>query len=134
LARRRGHLISFKNLIKLVLLLLATGRVYGVKFQVNLFSASFRIDNSSIYTTKYKWHGILYCLASISSYYILIFGASYLLKYLGFNKMMMDQVFIMATFLTIVDLDPFRKSDVSRIFNILYVRRLAPLSQYNFSL
>ena len=44
--------------------------------------------------------------------------------------MMMDQLFIMAIFLTVVDLDPFRKSDISRLFNIFYeeenMRHLLP--------
>jgi CRP-like cAMP-binding protein len=113
-------MISFKNIFKLILLLLATGRVYKTKLQCNIFSFSLRVDDSSIYTSAYKWHGLLYCFACMSSYYVLIYGASFLFDRLGINKMMMDQLFIMATFLTIVDLDPFRKSDISRLFNIFY--------------
>jgi CRP-like cAMP-binding protein len=113
-------LITFKNIFKFVLLLLATGRVYKIKIQLNLFSLSLRVDDSSIYTSKYKWHGVFYCAACVSSYYVLIYISSFLLPQFGLSHMLMDQLFVMATFLTIVDLDPFRKSDTSRLFNIFY--------------
>ncbi|MCB0383955.1 MAG: hypothetical protein KDD43_01080, partial [Bdellovibrionales bacterium] len=109
-------LISLKSLVQLIMLVFATGKVYGVWIQVNFFSVSLRLDNSSIYTVKNRWKGLVFCLASISSYYFWVFIYSEFFA----GKMMLDQLYIMATILTLVDLDPFRKSDASRIFNIFF--------------
>ncbi|MCB0364804.1 MAG: cyclic nucleotide-binding domain-containing protein [Bdellovibrionaceae bacterium] len=109
-------LISLKSVLQFFMLILATGRVYGLRLQVNFFSVSLRVDSSSIYTTKARWFGLLFCLASISSYFFWVFVYSKLFA----NKMMLDQLYVMATLLTLVDLDPFSKSDASRIFNIFF--------------
>lgn len=109
-------ILSSKTLMKYLLVLMATGRAYNLRFQINFFSVSLRVDDSSIFTLPQKWLGFLYGMANLCGYFFLVFVYSMVFT----DVVMTEQLYVMALLYTLVDLDPFRSSDTNKMLRLFF--------------
>ena len=107
-----GALTTLKNILKTSLLMLAEGRVFGGYLQINVFGLSYRIEDEPSLFALTRVEAALYGLAILFSHFFwlagfhLFFGASFPLT----------QLFPMAVLLTVIDTDPYTKSELTMLF------------------
>lgn len=107
-------LMSLKGLVQLGLQLLATGRVYGVGLRWSHFSFHFSVTDSAIYLTPGRKLPFFFHLGSLAT----VLAITGILEvFLGSFRWYSD-VKTVAFFLTILDLNPYQLSDISKLFRL----------------
>ncbi len=107
---------TFKTLYKFIVLFLGTGRVYNLGIKLTFYSLSLKLNDNSIFTSKSKISVVLYSIQSMAIY----FAGYALAAYLFPNHELLNDLFVISCLLTLIDLDPYRMSDLSRLFYYFY--------------
>lgn len=119
-------LISGKTLIKTLFSFLISGKVFHLSLQLNLFSLSLRVSDEAAFTQNNRALQIVYTIGCVISHLAL----TSILYFIFGGSAIVDNMLILSYFLTLADLDPFRKSDLSRLFSMFYsednLKNLAP--------
>lgn len=114
-------LITAKTLIKTILSLLLTGARSSLTLELGLFSLAVRSHDDKIYMAGGRALGTLAFVAIASSYFFVFAVASAVAPHWA----RLDDLFWVSAILAVIDLNPFRKSDLSSFFNIVYNQRSA---------
>jgi CRP-like cAMP-binding protein len=109
-------LISLKAFLKYILLSFSVGDVYKTYLRFNLYSISFAVDESAMYTHNKKSIIIIYSIFSALAYFTLVKVFSLIMP----GSIYLRDLSIIATLLTFIELDPYRKSEFSKIFSFFY--------------
>lgn len=109
-------LISLKNLLKAFLSLLLTGRVGHLRLELNLYSLAIRFHDDRIYLLPSKSLAVL----SIGAIALSPFLLTKVVAALGLLPVSYESFFILSLIVFIVDTNPFRKSELTAFFNMLY--------------
>jgi CRP-like cAMP-binding protein len=109
-------LISMKSVIKTLLLFFASGKIFGAHLQITPFSISYSVNENSIYASSSKKVIISYGILNSVLYLVSFF----ILKDINFFSGYTNDLFIMSLMLTLIELDPYRHSDLTKIFSYLY--------------
>jgi CRP-like cAMP-binding protein len=109
-------LISLKTILKSVMLLLGTGKLFGIHLQVTPFSISLGLNENSIYTCSKKSSIVTYGIGNAALYLTSFF----IIQSLGLFPNVHNDIFIMSLLLTLIELDPYRASDMTKTFSFLY--------------
>ena len=109
-------LFTCKTFLKISFLLSGVGHFYQTSLRLNLFSIGLAVSESSIYSLHKKTMLIAYGIASALSY---IFIASTLILIFP-NSIFINDIKIIALILTLIELDPYRQSEMTRIFTFFY--------------
>lgn len=118
-------LISAKTLLKTLLAILLTGTRSAVRLELNLFSLALRSHDDKIYMAGGRAIGAIAFVAVASSYFFVFAAATALAMTWSPGWSLIDDLFWVSVVLAMVDLNPFRKSDLSSFFNIVYNQRSA---------
>lgn len=109
-------LMSLKAIVQGSLLLAATGKLYDISFRFLPYSMCLGVNDNSLYTHNKK--SVIISYGVISAFlYLIIFTSLDLVP--AFRPYRHD-LGIMAIFLTLIDLNPYRKSDLTKLFFFLY--------------
>ena len=111
-----SFLFTGKTLLKIFFLLTGVGHFYQTSIKINLFSIGLGVSEGSIYCLHKKTMLIAYGIASALSY---IFIASFVILIYP-NNLFINDIKIVALILTLVELDPYRQSEMTRIFTFFY--------------
>jgi CRP-like cAMP-binding protein len=114
-------LVTAKTVIKTILSLLLTGARSRLNLELGLFSFAVRSSDDKIYMAGGRAIGTLAFAAVASSYFFIFAVASAVAPHWS----RLDDLFWVSLILALVDLNPFRKSDLSSFFNIVYNQRSA---------
>lgn len=109
-------LIAAKAIIRSILLLFAAGGFRQFALRINFFSISFRVNDTIIYSGK-RWMLILYGVTSALLY--LFIATLFVFLFPQFINWDND-VKLMAILLTLIELDPYRQSELTKIFHFFY--------------
>ncbi|MCB9095872.1 MAG: hypothetical protein H6621_12455, partial [Halobacteriovoraceae bacterium] len=109
-------LLSIRGLFKILFQILACTTLYGINLRINLFSVSVDVLNNSIYALKKKIYPIFYFLTNSGTF---LFSAT-VFSLLSPGHPLVDDTFIIATLMSFNQLDPFRKSDFTSMFQFFY--------------
>lgn len=109
-------LMTMKSLLKGILLLASTGKLYGIGFHFYPYGVSLSVSDNSLYSHPKKSTIIAYS------------GFSSLLHLVSFAILSMvpalspyhQDIGAMAVLLTFMDLNPYRRSDLTKLFYFLY--------------
>ena len=115
-------LVTAKTLVKTILSLLLTGARSELKLELGLFSLAVRSEDAKIYMAGGRALGTLAFAAVASSYFFIFAVASAVAPHWA----SLDDLFWVSAILAMIDLNPFRKSDLSSFFNIVYNQRSVP--------
>lgn len=115
-------LLNFKTLIKFALLAIRTGRVYNVKLELSPIAAYFKIDHEGSHLIDRLNER---CLHHLTSATVFIPG-SILLAVMPWFSDFSEQIFVIGIGLTLWDLNPFYKSEMSELF-----RSIEPFDKNN---
>ncbi len=114
-------LITAKTVIKTILSMLLTGARSALSLELGIFSLAVRSHDDKIYMAGGRGLGTLAFLAVATSYFFIFAIASAVAPHWS----LLDDLFWISALLALVDMNPFRKSDLSSFFNIVYNRRSA---------
>lgn len=109
-------LMSTKALMQGFLLLLSTGTLYGISLRIFPYSVCLGINDNSLYSHPKKSAIISYGVFS-SFLYLITFAALDLFP--GLRPYRHD-LGILAVFLTFMELNPYRRSDLTKLFYFFY--------------
>ena len=109
-------LMSLKNFLKLFLLLFLTGRAYNFSLAFNGAFFYFRTGSESLFLISNKLYVTIFHLSVALSYFV--FSAVF--YWLFPDAPYKEVLFMISAVLAIVDLDPFRPSELSQFFRALY--------------
>ncbi|MBF0315023.1 MAG: cyclic nucleotide-binding domain-containing protein [Oligoflexia bacterium] len=132
-------MVTAKAILKALLLLFCVGHFNSLSIRLNLFSFSFGIKETSIYTQNNRAHLITYALVSAILYIfigtLLCLLHSKLIPLLPFSIPMPTQfendIKILTILFTFIELDPYRQSEMTKIFNFFYAEdQLKNLTPY----
>lgn len=118
-------LITAKTLIKSLLTLLLTGARSPLQLELGLFYLALKSNDDKIYMAGGRRMGTLAFVAVGCSYFFVFSAASAISTTFAPNWPLLDDLFWVSAVLAIIDLNPFRKSDLSSFFNIVYNQRSA---------
>lgn len=118
-------MISAKTLIKSLLTLLLTGARSALQLELGLYYFAIKSSDDKIYMAGGRRLGTLAFVAIALSYFFVFAVASAISATFAPNWALLDDLFWVSAVLAIVDLNPFRKSDLSSFFNIVYNQRSA---------
>jgi CRP-like cAMP-binding protein len=118
-------LISAKTIFKTLLSGFLTGNRSALRLELNLFSFALRSIDDKIYMAGGRAIGLMAFLAVATSYFFLFSVVALVSIYWAMPRPFLDDLFWVSTILALVDLNPFRKSDLSSFFNIVYNQRSA---------
>lgn len=118
-------LITAKTLIKSLLTLLLTGARSAIHLELGMFSLALKSNDDKIYMAGGRRMGTLAFVAIGCSYFFVFAIASALSATFAPGWPYLDDLFWVSAVLAIIDLNPFRKSDLSSFFNIVYNQRSA---------
>lgn len=118
-------MITAKTLLKTLLAILLTGTRSAVRLELNLFSLALRSHDDKIYMAGGRSIGSLAFVAVASSYFFVFAAATAGAMAWAPGWSLVDDLFWVSVILAMVDLNPFRKSDLSSFFNIVYNQRSA---------
>jgi CRP-like cAMP-binding protein len=113
-------LVSFKHLVSSALLALATGKIYNPSLVLSVFGLSYRVNDSSIYLVSGKAIPLLHHLAASCCY---LLGAGAAGRLLGDSEAV-STVRTIAVFLTLIDLNPYVRSELTKVFALFYREKL----------
>lgn len=114
-------LVTAKTVIKTILSMFLTGARSALTLELGLFSFALRSHDDKIYMAGGRGLGTLAFLTVATSYFFIFAIASAVAP----HWVLLDDLFWISAILALVDLNPFRKSDLSSFFNIVYNRRSA---------
>lgn len=114
-------LITVKTILKTILSLLLTGFRSPLKLELGLFYFGLRSHDDKIYMAGGRALGTLAFSAVASSYFFIFALASAVAP----HWTRLDDVFWISSILALMDLNPFRKSDLSSYFNIVFNQKSA---------
>ncbi|MDD4976103.1 MAG: cyclic nucleotide-binding domain-containing protein [Bacteriovorax sp.] len=109
-------LMSMKALSQAILLLVSTGTVYGIFLKLFPYSIALGINDSSVYSHEKKRVIIAYGVLS-SCLYLISFAA---LDFVPFLKPYRSDFAVMSIVLTFIELNPYRRSDLTKLFFFFY--------------
>lgn len=109
-------LLTIKTLVKVVLLMIGTGRIYKLGIKLNFYSLSLSVDETSIYTLSNKIAVVLYGVTSILLYFTIYFGFTLLFPLSPYS----NDLFLVCIMLTFLDIDPYRSSELTKLFYYFY--------------
>lgn len=118
-------MVSAKTALKTLLGILLTGSRSPVRLELNFFSLALRSQDDKIYIAGGRSIGVLAFLAVASSYFFLFAASTAVSMSWPPLRPLLDDLFWVSAILALVDLNPFRKSDLSSFFNIVYNQRSA---------
>lgn len=118
-------LVSAKTAMKTFLGILLTGSRSAVRLELNLFSLALRSGDDKIYMAGGRSIGVLAFLAVAFSYFFLFAASTAVSMTWTPMRPLLDDLFWVSAILALIDLNPFRKSDLSSFFNIVYNQRSA---------
>ena len=113
-------LLSFRHLVSTALLLAATGRAYHPAIVLSPLGLHYQVGDGSIYVTRGKTIPILFHLATVLSY-ALVAGLS---RWLLPHWEMYASVQTIAAFLLLLELNPYSRSELTKVFHVLYDEKL----------
>lgn len=109
-------LVSTKTLYKALLSLLLIGRVSQMRVTLNFYSLSLRLHDEALYLSSRRRNGVLAAISvGISQFFIFALIASVFP-----NWAHLHDVFLVSLILVLIDLNPYRKSELTSFFNIVY--------------
>lgn len=109
-------LMSIKGMLQGILLLTSVGTFYRPTLRLLPYALVFGVNDSSIYSHLRKKVIITY--AALSGFlYLISFSA---LAWLPPFKNYSSDLAVLAILLTFIDLNPYRRSDLTKIFNFFY--------------
>jgi len=114
-------LITVKTILKTILSLLLTGFRSPLKLELGLFYFALRSHDDKIYMAGGRALGTLAFSAVASSYFFIFALASAVAP----HWTRLDDVFWISAILALMDMNPFRKSDLSSYFNIVFNQKSA---------
>lgn len=109
-------LMTMKSILQGVLLLASTGTIYGIGLKFFPYAISLSVSDNSLYSHPKKSTIISYSVLS-SLLYLVSFS------FMGMIPMMSHyrhDLGILAILLTFMDLNPYRRSDLTKLFYFLY--------------
>ena len=109
-------LISAKTLFKALLSILLTGRISQIRLELNLFSLALRSHDETLYLAGDRWTGIL-AMAGVGCSQFFFFAIA---SGAAPQWSLLTDLFWVSMLLALVDLNPFRRSELSSFFNIVY--------------
>ncbi len=112
-------LVTAKTMIKAILSMLLTGSRSSLNLELGLFSFVLRSYDDKIYMAGGRTLGTLAFAAVASSYFFIFAVASAAAPHWS----RLDDLFWVSLILALIDLNPFRKSELSSFFNIVYNQR-----------
>lgn len=115
-------LVTAKTVVKTILSLLLTGARSRLNLELSLFTFALRSQDDKIYVAGGTLLGTLAFAAIASSYFFIFAIASAVAPHWS----RLDDLFWISAILALVDLNPFRKSDLSSFFHLVYNRRSMP--------
>jgi hypothetical protein len=118
-------LITGKTIIKSLLSLLLTGARSAIQLELGLFYLALKSADDKIYMAGGRRVGTLAFVAVGCSYFFVFAIASAISTTFAPHWSLLDDLFWVSAILAIIDLNPFRKSDLSSFFNIVYNHRSA---------
>lgn len=104
-------MISFKNILKAVFLLLLTGKSYNFSIQIKPWAIHFHVGNESQFLIQNKIFLMLYHLSLFLSPLILISGVHWFV-----SSEVTSRLFVMASIYMIWQLNPFNPSQLTQFF------------------
>ena len=111
-----SFLLTMKALFQSILLLVSTGSFYGPYFRVNLYAIYFGINDNSIYSHPKKDVIISYSVISAS----LFLFTTIIFSQIFPQSTYLNDLKILSILLTFIELNPYRKSDLTKIFHFFY--------------
>lgn len=111
-------LITLKTTVQGLLLLFSTGIIYGPVVKWLPYAIGLGISENSIYTQNQKKIVITYAISSAILYLALTPFIIFFLSDIAAT----DDVLITAIILTLIELNPYRKSDFTKIFYYFYAQ------------
>lgn len=109
-------LMNLKNISKIFMLLLSTGQLYSLSIRVHWYGVTISSSQNSIYAQKDTVHLLAYGVGSALLY--LFWGM--VLCFLFPRSPYLNDVKLLCMLLTFIELDPYRKSELTRLFNFFY--------------
>lgn len=109
-------LMSFKALAQALLLFLSTGSIYGVNVRFFPYSIALGTNDSSIYSHEKK--SVIIAYGVVSSWLYLVACAT--LIFIPQLQPYKNDFIVMSFLLTFIDMDPYRRSDLTKLFFFLY--------------
>lgn len=124
-------LFTFKSLSKFIMLILASGKVFGLSLKLNFYSISIGVKETSLYAMSNKFIVVLYGICSLLLYFIPYLVLKVFLPEFDY----LNDILLVAILLTFIDLDPYRSSELTRLFYYFYtesqVENLLPYLKNN---
>ncbi len=119
-------LLTIKVIFKGILLLFGAGGFYRLSLRLNLFSLSFGLNENSIYSSG-KIKLIIYSICCASLYLFIATAFAFVFP----ASPLVNDVKILALIFTLIELDPYRQSEMTKMFHFLYAEdQLKSLTPY----
>jgi CRP-like cAMP-binding protein len=109
-------LFTAKTFMQGLMLLLSVGTFYKFSFRINLFSLSFGLNDNSIYSHTKKDVIVSYALISSLLFFFTTIALSMVLPRNPYT----NDLKILSIILTFIEMNPYRKSDLTKIFHFFY--------------
>ncbi|MDX9731548.1 MAG: cyclic nucleotide-binding domain-containing protein [Bdellovibrionales bacterium] len=119
-------ILTMKTLLKASMSYLLTGARSALNLELGLFSLALRNQDDKIYMATGRLLSTLSFVTVSVSYFFVFAVAVVLSKIFVPNWGLLDDLFWTTLILAVVDLNPFRQSDLSGFFNTAYNKRSAP--------
>ncbi|MBL7664104.1 MAG: cyclic nucleotide-binding domain-containing protein [Bacteriovoracaceae bacterium] len=109
-------LLSMKTLFQGLMLLFSVGSFYAPSIKINLYSISLGLNDNTIYSHPKKAVIISYGVMS-ALMYLVCFA---LIDYFPQAKMYRHDFAVLAMMLTLIELNPYRRSELTKLFYFFY--------------
>ncbi len=109
-------LVTAKTVFKALLALILTGRISHVRLELNLYSLALRIHDDRLYFNGDRRLAIL-SVACVSLSQFFFFAVA---KAVAPSWGLLPDLFLVSIILALVDSNPYRKSELTSFFNVLY--------------
>lgn len=113
-----SSLVSAKALFKALLALVLAGRISNIRLELNVYSFALRLHDEAIYLTGSRAMGAL-SAATVGLSQFFFFA---ILRAIAPHWAGLSDVFMVSVLLALVDLNPYRKSELTSFFNVVYNR------------
>lgn len=109
-------LMSGKALLKSIMLIIGTGKLYHFGVRICLLGPALKVADHSIYSRRKKTLLVIYGMGSSFIYLFMTVGWIFFNPKFEYN----NDLILISILLTFIELDPYRKSELTRIFNFFY--------------
>ncbi len=109
-------LITLKTLVKMFLLMFCVGNCYKVSLRLSLVGFGLVVNDSSIYAHNQRSSILIYSFATMMIYIALALFFSFFFP----QASIVNDFKIIALILTFIEMDPYRQSELTRLFNFFY--------------